>query len=95
VKPSEALAEPRDPLADRGVAALATNGTVRLFGNGTTLRRYEATSRADGGPARPVTVARARHGGDFVRVVAVVPRGTEEGDRVARLVAGVRHEKES
>jgi hypothetical protein len=103
VRPSEALAEPRDPFAGRAVPALvanatgrtvrdprpAANGTVRLFGNETTLRRYEATA----GGGRPVTasVARARRGGDFVYVVAVVPRGADERDRVARLVAGVRH----
>jgi hypothetical protein len=109
VRPSEALAEPRDPFAGRGVAALATNATtvavtdarptgnatVRLFGDETTLRRYAATGRRDG-TARDVTVAvaRARHDGDFVRVVAVVPAGATERDRVARLVAAVRHGEE-
>ncbi len=103
VKPSEALADPRNPFADRDVTALATdatgvtvrdarptaNGTVTLFGNETTLRRYEATAEGD----TPVTVdvALARRDGDFVYLVAVVPRGADERDRVARLAAGVRN----
>lgn len=103
VKPSEALAEPRDPFADREVTTLAgdatgvavrdarptANGTVDLFGNETTLRRYEATT--EGGDPVTVSVARARRGGDFVYVVAVAPRSADERDRVARLAAGVRH----
>ena len=103
VKPSEALAAPRNPFADREVTALATdatgvavrdarptaNGTVTVFGNETTLRRDEATAEGD----TPVTVgvALARRGGDFVYLVAVVPRGADERDRVARLAAAVRH----
>ncbi|MFB6169469.1 MAG: DUF6517 family protein [Haloferacaceae archaeon] len=103
VKPSEALAAPRNPFAGREVTALATNatgvavrdarptanGTVVLFGNETTLRRYEATAGGDS----PVTVsvARARRGGDFVYLVAVVPRSADERDRIARLAGGVRH----
>jgi hypothetical protein len=103
VKPSEALAAPRDPFAGREPAALATdatgvpvrdarqaaNETVALFGNETALRRYEATARGDA--LVTVSVARARRSGDFVYVVAVLPRGADERDRVARLAAGVRH----
>lgn len=106
VRPAEAIREPRNPFADRGPAALATNATtyavrdareagsttVRLLGNETTLRRYEATGER-GGESLPVTVAVAtvRHDGDFVSLVAVVPRDGDERERVARLAEGVRH----
>ena len=103
VKPSEALAEPRDPFAGLEVPALTrnatgvvvrdarptANGTVDLFGNETTLRRYEATT--EGGDPVTVSVARARRGGDFVYLVAVAARDADERERVARLAAGVRH----
>lgn len=106
VRPAEAIREPRNPFGDRGPATLATNATtytardarqtgtatVRLLGNETTIRRYAATGERDGG-SLPVTVgvATVRHDGEFVGVVAVVPREADERERVARLTEGVRH----
>lgn len=106
VKPSDALANPVHPFGDRGVAENVTaattyesvrdvrptgNGTVRLLGNETRLKRYAATATYGGSSTSVrIAVATVRDGGDFVTVVAVYPRGADEADAVERLVAGVR-----
>lgn len=67
-----------------------TESEARLLGTETTATRYETAVTLNGTETPvAVTVATARHGGDYVTAVAVVP--ADESVPVARLLGGVRH----
>ncbi|MFB6154638.1 MAG: DUF6517 family protein [Haloferacaceae archaeon] len=104
VRPIENKPTYRDPLATRSpaeqvayaqsvyaVTDLRETGTdsVAVLGNETTLRTYDG--RTDDGTPVVVTVARVRHGGDFVTGVAVTPATDTRRDDVVTLLEGIRH----
>lgn len=64
--------------------------SVPILGNETTLQHYEATATRNGERVDVVaSVARARHAGDAVTVVAIRP--ADEDANLAALLEGLQH----
>jgi|GEM_PF-6168650 len=102
IKPIENQPIYRDPLATLDVASqvnyaqstyevadLQATGSLNrtVLGNETTVRTYAGSA---GGTDVTVRVARVRHHGDFVTVIAVEPAGADGGELDA-LLDGLEH----
>lgn len=92
LSPADRLARAQSVYAAVRVRSTTGERSATLLGTEATLTRHRGTARVNGTDrsvsAALVTVA---HGGDYVTMAVVVPRGVEAS--LPRLLGGVRHEK--
>lgn len=80
----------QDEYSDVGEVRETGTTTIALFGNETDLRGYETTATRDGERVDvAVSVARIRHSGDVVTVVAVYP--TDADANLGALLDSLEH----
>lgn len=92
LSPAERLARAQSVYADPRDLSTAGERSVTVLGVEATLTRYRGMARVNDAD-RPVSAAlvTVAHGGDYVTVAAVAPRGVDTS--LSRLLGAVRHEK--
>jgi hypothetical protein len=92
LSPADRFARAQTVYADVRVTSTTGERSVTTLGVEATLTRYRGTARVNG-TDRSVAVAlvTVAHGGDYVTVAAVAPRGVDAS--LPRLLGAVRHEK--
>jgi hypothetical protein len=93
LSPADRLGRAQAVYADVRDLSMVGERSVTVLDAGATLTRYRGTARANG-TDRPVaaTLVTVGHGGDYVTVAVVAPRGVDTS--VPRLLGAVRHEGE-